>query len=464
MLTYAVRCPPVAQLAVMKLDPAYFDASTQFEFQSVWVAARLYWQQFGAPPPMHAVGDLALQVMIQQDIKEPVLIERMEYLVAEIYTFEEDPWNVEYGKQLLSMFFDSVYSGQVGAIGQTMGGLPRTEVRTALEQQYQSLNVSTIKTIDPFDFDADTFRAPPREPTGVTFVDLLLGGGTLETECYGVLGPSGGGKTVLSVQLGCSIASRGQHVEYFTYEQPAEEMRPRILSCAAKVSSSKLLAEEDEQLDEMTRKQLVEAQKTHKQFFHLHDRASEGDNIAEIGMMIQQSIDEGRRPRLVIVDWVWPLIMRMTAVSDRRQVDERKLMQKATDDFKSMAAKYRVCFWLVHQLSVELAKKSPGRKPQWFNSAEAGSFAWLLHYCFAIGTKDAHDICWLVGSKARSAKNQDALLHLNGEFNRFEPTDKRYVYDKRSGTFIDEEGVNKIDTFANDGSDFADGSGGGVAV
>lgn len=459
LLTYAIRCPTVAQVAVQKLDPTYFDAATQFEFQSVWAAARTYWQEFGEAPPMHATADLALQIMIMQDIKEPILIERMEYLVAEIYTFEETPWNGEYGRRLLDMFFNTIFAGQISAIGMAMGGMPRGDVRTAIEQQYQTLNVSSIKTIDPFDIDVGTLTIPNREPTGLTFLDLLLGGGTLDTECYGILGPSGGGKTVMSVQLGCSLAARGQHVEYFTYEQPAEEMRPRILSCAAKVSSERLKGD----IDKETREKLTKAKETHQKYFHLHDRASEGDNTAEIATVIQQSIDEGRKPRMVIVDWIWPLILRMTAASDRRQVDERKLLQRATDDFKSMAAKYRVPIWLVHQLSVEVAKKSPGRKPQWFNSAEAGSFAWLLHYCFAIGTKDAHDFCWLVGSKARSAKNQDTLLHLNGEYNRFDATDKRMVYDPRSQTFVDEEGVNKIDSYADDGSEFADGSGAGVA-
>ena len=318
MLTYAVRCPPVAQLAVQKIDPTYFDASTQFEFQSVWVAAKLFWESFGTTPPMHAVADLAHQIMVQQDVKEPILIERMQYLVAEIYTFEEDPWNVDYGKSLLGMFLDSIYSGQIGTIGQTMSGLPREEIHTALEQQYQKLSVSTIKTIDPFDFDVDTLTLPPREPTGLTFLDLQFGGGTMDTECYGVLGPTGGGKTVLSVQLACGIAARKQHVEYFTYEQPAEEMRPRILSCAAKISSERL---KDDQKDDFTLERLREAQKTHREYFHLHDRASEGDNVAEIGMMIQQSIDAGRKPRIVIIDWVWPLILRMAAASGKRNVD-----------------------------------------------------------------------------------------------------------------------------------------------
>lgn len=456
LLTYVVRCPQVAQIAVQKLDPTHFDSTTQFEFQSIWAAARYYWQEFGQAPPMHAVADLAMQVMYMQDIKEPLMLDRVDYLVAELYTFEEDPWNVEYGRKLLDMFFNTIFAGQVGTIGMTMGGMPRADVRTAIEQQYQTLNVSSIKTIDPFDVDIDTLRLPDRNPTGLTFLDLLLGGGTMDTECYGILGPSGGGKTVMSVQLGCSLAARGEHVEYFTYEQPAEEMRPRILSCAARVSTDHLKGE----INEVTRKQLAEAKKTHQKYFHLHDRASEGDNIAEIGMTIQQSIDEGRKPRMVIIDWIWPLITRMTAVSDRRNPDERKLMQRATDEFKSMAAKYRVSIWLVHQLSVEVAKKSPGRKPQWFNSAEAGSFAWLLHYCFAIGTKDAHDFCWLVGSKARTAKNQDTLLHLNGAYNRFEATDKRMVYDPRSSTFVDEDGVNKIESYADDGDDFADGGGG----
>jgi hypothetical protein len=91
-----------------------------------------------------------------------------------------------------------------------------------------------------------------------------------------------------------------------------------------------------------------------------------------------------------------------------------------------------------------MAKKSPSKKPEWFNSAEAGSFAWLLHYCIAIGRADTQGYCWMVGSKARNAKKQSALVLLNGEFNRFESTKQSMIYDERRQEFIDEGNVNKM--------------------
>ena len=114
------------------------------------------------------------------------------------------------------------------------------------------------------------------------------------------------------------------------------------------------------------------------------------------------------------------------------------------DGLKAIAAKHKICLLILHQLSTEMVKKSPSNKPAWFNSAEAGSFAWLLHYCFAIGRADGNGYCWLVGSKSRNAANKDVLVRLNGGMNRFDPVDNSMTYDPSSKTFVEEEEMGKI--------------------
>jgi hypothetical protein len=123
-------------------------------------------------------------------------------------------------------------------------------------------------------------------------------------------------------------------------------------------------------------------------------------------------------------------------------------MQEAMDGLKALAAKHQICLLILHQLSTEMVKKSPSNKPEWFNSAEAGSFAWLLHYCFAIGRADGNGFCWLVGSKSRNSAHKDVMLRLNGGMNRFDPVDKSMSYDPTSKTFVEEEDIGKIPTMA----------------
>lgn len=284
----------------------------------------------------------------------------------------------------------------------------------------------------------------PRDPTGVTPVDLLLNGGTLPTECYGILGPSGGGKTLLALQITGSLARRHKHVVYFGYEQPAKDMQPRILSFVAKVHIDKIRDRKFSDIQKVYQEKLKKAAQLCRGYVDFVDRASEGNSISEIDLYVRKQTDAGKKPHMVVIDWMWPLILRIVAISDRKQRPERISMQETMDGLKSIAAEHKICLLILHQLSTEMVKKSPSNKPAWFNSAEAGSFAWLLHYCFAIGRADGNGFCWLVGSKARNTANRDVLVRLNGGMNRFDPVDKSMTYDSSSKTFIEEDDINKI--------------------
>jgi RecA/RadA recombinase len=442
LLTYAIRCPAVAELAVPKLEPLHFNEATQLEFVYVWLAARLYWQEHGTTPPLHATRDVAIQAMQKGGYVDSVYYAGVGKLINEIYGFIEEPWNVDYGIRLLNAFFDGVYIESLKLLA--MQQTSRHELKAQLDQQHHQLQVDQMPTIDPFNLDDNPMDFDPRNPTGVTPVDLLLNGGITPTECYGILGPSGGGKTLMALQITGAMARRRQYVAYFGYEQPAKELQPRLLSFVAKVHSDKLRDRKFSDIAEKYQKKLKHAAKLCRGYVDLVDRASAGDNISEIDLYIKRKADAGKKPAIVVIDWMWPLILRMTAASTRRERPERIELQDAMDGLKSLAAKHETCLLILHQLSTEAVKKAPSNKPEWFNSAEAGSFAWLLHYCFAIGRADGNGYCWLVGSKTRNAAHKEVLLKLNGGMNRFESVDKSMSYDPSSKTFVEEQDIGKI--------------------
>ena len=437
---YAIRCPDVAQIAVEQLSPVDFDESTQLDFMTVWHVARLYWIEYTRIPPHHYLRDMSVAVLVQRGYQEPVYHEGVRRLVDSIYALQ-DLSNSDYGKKLLHAFFNDIFLKELKALSEQPGD--RAEIADEISKRNRRLSVSEIEQVDPFDLAIKPVF-PKRTPTGTTFFDLLLGGGLLPAETIGLLGPSGGGKTLLALQISCSLAERQHYVEYFTYEQPAKDLQPRVLSCAAKVSSTKILGKTWDQMDSTSRQKIEEHATQRKTYLNLLDRSSEGCSISEIAGHIDKRVRLGKKPMLVVIDWIWPLVVRMTARSDRRGVDERKLLMAAMEDIKSLASETGVCFLVVHQLSTEVVKKSPGKKPQWFNSAEAGSFAWFLPYCFAIGTADPNGYCWLVGSKARNNATKEVMLRLNGEYNRFQATDKSMVFDVARQEFVNQDDVGKM--------------------
>jgi len=442
LLTYAVRCPKVARVASTQLQPTHFDESTQLDFFMVWFVAQQIWLKGGAAPHPQHLKDLTVNLMNGEGYTDPALHTAAVNLVEEIYAFHEDPWNVEYGLELLNAKFEDVFRRDVMQVAQRAEG--RNDALQDIIQKHQQLSVNQNKPFDPFDMKTKPTLSK-RDSTGSIYFDLITGGGTIPSEVYGILGPSGGGKTLMALDISCHMAERGKRVEYFSYEQPPEELRQRMFSRIASIHIDSLKNREWDDLSEDTKKKITAASMPLKGNLMMHDRSSTGDSVADIINVIRESISEGRRPDLVVIDWLWPLILRISSSDTRgKQTQERVVMQRVTDQIKGIAAEYKTCILVLNQLSIEMSKKKSSKKPQWFNSAEAGSFAWLMHYCIAIGTQDEQGFCWLVGSKARNNAKTSFVVQCLGAMNRFELPKNSMLFDAQRGEFVDSENLNRM--------------------
>lgn len=455
LMTYAIRCPKVALAAVGRILPTDFNPTTEQDIQIIWTAAQAYWKQYSSAPSMQFMIDTTGAMLNHLGLREQQFHLNMQQTLQIIYS-HNGPWDENYGEELLKAFCAKRFSatlGQIGAIGE--GNLQRmSELVTA---QFRRLHVTDEPEIDPFDIKTNTPASRPRVPTGFGAVDFLLGGGLSPPESYGILGPTGGGKTLLALQLSTLLASRGHNVLYYTYEQPAIELQPRLLSCAAKVPRRLIDGKSWDQVDSVTQAEIEKAAALCRNRLTLVDRSTEGDNVIEIEDRIKRAIDNDRKPIMVVIDWMWILVSRIVSVQSKRRED-RKVQLDLIEKFKSLAAKYDVSFLVLQQLSTEAAKKGGGSKPQWFNSAEAGNFAWLLAYCFAIGTADPYGMCYLVGSKARNNSKSDTVMQLDGEHNRFnwKDADTTYQWDGARKQFVREGDKNKFGDIDEDTQEVVD--------
>jgi KaiC/GvpD/RAD55 family RecA-like ATPase len=443
LLTYAIRCPKVARVAMVRLKPTHFDEATQLDFFMVWFVAQQLWLNGGTIPHPQHVKDLTVNLMIGEGYNDLNIHNAVIGLVDEIYAFGEDPWNAAYGIELLNAFFQGVFRRDIMRLAQQ--AQDRDSSLEDIVQRHQQLNVNQNVPVDPFDL-SDKPALSVRNPTGATYFDLILGGGTIPSEVYGILGPSGGGKTLMALDVSCSMAERGRRVEYFSYEQPPKEIRPRLFSRAAGINIDDMKNREWDELPEAVREKITASSEKLKGNLIMHDRSSSGDSIADVINVVRESIANGRKPELVVLDWLWPLVLRIAAnqAGSRRNTNERTVMQKITDDIKAIAAKYDTSILVINQLSIEMAKRRASKKPQWFNSAEAGSFAWLMHYCIAIGTQDEQGFCWLVGSKARANAKTSFVVQCLGNFNRFRLPTNSMIYDDKRKEFVDSENLNRM--------------------
>jgi hypothetical protein len=150
---------------------------------------------------------------------------------------------------------DRLLSGALSDLSTPQTPLSLSNVFSTFSETAASLaTLSSDATEDPFadGWDAES-RSGERISTGMPWLDRLLDGGMVPGESYGILGPTGGGKTTLSVMLtveaakrayaewrkgGCKgVPARSYHV---TYEDPIDSLRLRALSYAAKIPRSRL--------------------------------------------------------------------------------------------------------------------------------------------------------------------------------------------------------------------------------
>jgi KaiC/GvpD/RAD55 family RecA-like ATPase len=432
LLAHMVLCPDVAKFALDKVSPDDFGPDTIYTFGAVWISAQAYWSLYSSPPPQGYMHATVRGILSGSQMAYDNIVQHNDSIIQQLYIIESQGLNPDYGKRLLNQLLDQMFSRKMSALP-AGDSKTRDELFEELQHYRNDLSVSDFKIVSAFDVKNSPPNLLPRMRTGCQLFDELLGGGVAPTEVYGLLGPTGGGKTVLAGQIASQMALNGQYVQYWTYELPAEQMQARILGSAARVNNELYKDKSWRDFPPEVRERMIEASEKRGDNLDIIDRSTAGSSVAEIEQAVQQFSAKGRKPKLVIIDWIYLLALRVMMSKSRGRQQDRGIFQSMLEDIKQMAARHSTSFLLVHQLSTEIAKKKSGAKPQWFNSAEAGSFAWLLHYCVAIGTATATGKCWVVGSKARGAGKQEVLARLNGKFNRFEydPADKGkdFVFD-----------------------------------
>jgi len=96
---------------------------------------------------------------------------------------------------------------------------------------------------------------------GLPFFDDLTHGGIGKADYIGVLGPTGGGKTLLSVQLSVQLMLLGKRVLFCNYEQGwAGDVAERFYSVISGFGRELLKNKREDQIEEKVREKIEEMQ------------------------------------------------------------------------------------------------------------------------------------------------------------------------------------------------------------
>ncbi|MCP4455585.1 MAG: hypothetical protein GY809_29345 [Planctomycetes bacterium] len=263
------------------------------------------------------------------------------------------------------------------------------------------------------------------QPLGISWLDNMLDGGLTDSEVFLFLAPTGCGKTTLSTQIAWQRAMQQSHTIYVTYDEPLEgyiDNRFYSLITGAPRPDFEKQAIADMSPDIQQRFQAW--RDVYGGFLHLYDGGSINDGkggIGDIRLIIADELEQGRRPDLVIVDWMQCAVLKglKSGVGSTREIAEQ--MDDYARQFAAICRNQQIQGILVQQLSASYQRTR--------NIALDHKMA---EACSTLGKHCQHAVClgrltpegegFMISSKGviPSASRPPQPVILNGAMNRFE--------------------------------------------
>lgn len=326
---------------------------------------------------------------------------------------------------------------------------------------------------------SNIFRA-----TGVSFLDGPLGG-QREGDCNGIIGPTGGGKTTLAIQMAVMNAKQAwvdaqvrgtepETVVFFSAEESALKLRPRIWSAFFNIPRTKLETMHDwSQLTQPGQLDPYEMQMQHDQEYKLSELERYQLNAPQLSQCFKlidiSGSDEfpdaghGYIPEIVsylarinqpihsvYIDYAGLVCERhMQSEGQNDPHFYRRLLKNFGDNCrKQISEKFHATTWALHQSKGEAGNASPFRLMHHTDAGESKDFAVNMAVCLCLGVPDPHTGCRRLNpSKVRYRPNEDVppmTLRIHDKFAYMEDVTRLFVADEGSRQFVSASDANSV--------------------
>lgn len=487
MMCYLLRHHGVFLEARSILSPEHFTEPYEIIWAVCWRSMLDLYDQFGAMPPHSALEADALCRVEEHPTEIPSSgVDEMRDFLA--YMFDVDVASLsgcyeQYGFELLQKFLkERHWTDPIRSYLHDLGRNVPVDLPALMKDygdrltQIDGIQVNVMEPVIPESWEPEAIE---KIPTGLDFIDSPMGGGGVQGEIYGLLGPYGSGKTMLAGQIASEMAERfaarasttrtpPKHVFFFSYEMPVDEIRRRIISYVAKVNLNHLSGGswtstlsrtgrrhpyEERLLPQDPRGEYERVEDARGVTNLLHIANMRGDRRAPkagSGWVdeIHAELEKFRRRHGGVLE-VGQVFIDYALICTRRYLkakgwdEDRKLRHLVGtfgDECRRMISDHFGCStWILNQMSGEANKKSPASAQHYADSAEARNFAENLTYAFCLGNKDRETNCaQLVCGKTRRSEGspRPTILKLYGELARFEAADDRYMVDASTHRII----------------------------
>jgi hypothetical protein len=507
LIAALIRVPALFALGRAAIKPDIFDTVTEAHYAILWRAAltladknggqlpnldeqahallELEASSIALAAPSNIVGAGGIDVLFTTD-DGPGLIDWI--YEQKLIVFQET-----YCKDLLKRFLDErvafdPYKKFVDQLGQNVvpTNMDRllTEIKTARDK-ISTLDISPIAEVEIDDWSSNSLT---QLPSNVSFIDAATDGGPALGEVLVLLGPSGGGKSLLGIQLSVEGARyqvrqaengcKAGYWYFYSYESPIKpDIRQRVVSNAAKIEWSSIMkASSRDQLSttgdlkdyEMIRwREKIEAginipgerERYKAAMEELGERLKLVDmsgalapsigagGIDEIVRYLNQEQVKGHQPVGIVIDYAGIAVARMMATKNEKIDNEFAHLNNFVNNIRvEIASRFNCVVWVLHQLHGDAAAASSTTRQHHSKARGARNFADNANFAFNIGTTDpSNNCCVITCTKHRRANVvKDPIVYVDGALNRMESADNKYALDPAQRKIIDKTTLNKV--------------------
>lgn len=475
------------------------DKFTEFDrgYRLLWSTALQYRDQHNGMPGR----EILMTAVEAADKADPELFNDFEYTALNDLinnTFDptnfpnEDPVTssslLSFCLKTVQMFLHESLMERVRTLAATPDVVPAdcAALFQAAATEAETIQATTeIDETDPFPENWHQDAALVIRPTGLNFIDTYCGGGLVNGETYGLLGPFGSAKTTIAGMLVVETARvfSNELIEnpdsvpkisfLVSYEAPPVETRSRTVGYLAQIRRESLthafgmripLAQtplsREGQLLEYERyhfrhdlrqgrkvlgeyERLILAENSLRPHLGLLDMTGTthpgtgGGGVKEVSRRISRWCQKvGAACGLVVVDFVGAMIDKQIAAGEIDRRHERSMLKAAPLDFKNQIGVAFDCpVFLLHQFSGQANSMSPTRLPDHTDAADCKSFATYLDFSYSLARPEAKHNVVLFGctKRRRAAPRPEMFLKIDGAMNRVFSTDRFCVINGHIG-------------------------------
>jgi hypothetical protein len=487
LLVHMVRHPAVFQALRERISPAMFNGADERHYAIIWSETLALWDLGRALPGREMLAAAVTSRLANDPFTDPAAAEKVfetiDYFWAD---WPEAALNeacaLEFAKDFLQA--RTVTQPLERALSDVRVTGSTLDVESLLDSLRgpRSIVAGITSATDDNSVVPEVWhreQAAPK-PIGVPILDERMGGGMRPGEVAVIIGPTGGGKTLLAIEALVAHARRTQmDLEagtgeptvnyYFSFEGSLGELRCRVLSCAAEIQLDRMLATK-QWSDLSTAANLNPYEQTRfaarireggivvgeRERFEAvnawlnprikladfsgsteHSPVPRGNGgVTEIENYVHERFHrEGVKPGLVIVDYALSCARKHVTATGGDLEKKLRLELTAFVErvYTGITAPYGANALVLQQLGGEHCVKPPGAELHHSMAAECRTFAERAWFAFWLGNKDTRTNTCLVGaSKTRlAAPMPPAICYVDGAFGRMVDSSHEFVIEGR---------------------------------